>query len=470
MRKTQRIRDPIHDLIVFDEQEPLDQIAWDLLETSEFQRLRRIKQLGVSEFVFPGATHTRFAHSVGVFHNARRLMSLIQREIKSGRVHGCLDEDRARIAVLAALVHDIGHGPFSHAFEGARRTIAERRAKEKNKVKIKKHEAWTADIIENREGAIWPILEKALGEKDAKAIADLLRADTPADMYHAIVSSSFDADRLDYIQRDRYMTGTGVGAIDLRWLLDNVRVANIDVSPPSGDAGEPVYTHSFCLAHKGREAAEDFLLARYRLYSTVYLHKTTRGMEQMLSALFSGIARAAEEGKAGELGFRDGNPLVSFLSTDEGDLSDYLKLDDGVVWGSMERIARSGFPELSEIARRVLAREKPFALDVQKTFPDNAEKQRRAQHKLDEMFKDRLNLDVFKDEAKLTLYGEIGADDEKAQKRLMIQIEGDDVKEITDFKDATIVSSSRERRFLRYYFLDESVGRDALAAIAKGGQ
>jgi hypothetical protein len=469
MSKTQRIRDPVHDLIVFDEQESLDLIAWNLLETPEFQRLRRIKQLGVSEFVFPGATHTRFAHSVGVFHNARRLLGLIQRELKSGRVQGKFEEDRAKVAVLAALVHDIGHGPFSHAFEGARKSIAERRAKEKNKAKIKKHEGWTADIIENRNGHVWPILEKSIGAKDARAVADLLRADTPADMYHAIVSSSFDADRLDYIQRDRYMTGTGVGAIDLRWLLDNVRVANIDVSPPSGDAGEPVYTHSFCLAQKGREAAEDFLLARYRLYSTVYLHKTTRGVEQMLSALFSGIAIAAEEGKASEMGFGDNNPLVSFLTMDEGNLSDYLKLDDGVVWGSIERIARSTFPGLSAIARRILEREKPFALDVQQTFPDNAERQRRAQHKLDEMFKDRLGVDVFKDEAKLTLYGEIGADDEKAQKRLMIQIRGDDLKEITDFKDSTIVPSSRERRFLRYYFLDESAGKDALAKM-QGGQ
>jgi len=189
----------------------------------------------------------------------------------------------------------------------------------------------------------------------------------------------------------------------------------------------------------------------------------------MLAALFSGLARAVEDGKAGELGFRDENPLVSFLSTDEGSLTDYLRLDDGMVWGSIERIARTSFPGLSSIARRLLTREKPFALDVQKEFPDHDERQRRAQHKLDEMFKDRLGLEIFKDEAKLTLYGEIGADDEKAQKRLMIQV-GDDVKEITKFQDATIVRSAHERRFLRYYFLDESEGMNALAAITKGGR
>lgn len=115
---TQRIRDPVHGLIVFGgsgdaHRDKTDRIAWRLLNAREFQRLRRIRQLGFSDLVFPGATHSRFAHSVGVYHTARLLADVITRR------QGKRDEDRERIALLAALLHDVGHGPFSHAFEAA---------------------------------------------------------------------------------------------------------------------------------------------------------------------------------------------------------------------------------------------------------------------------------------------------------------------------------------------------------------
>jgi HD superfamily phosphohydrolase len=118
--KIQRIRDPVHGLIVFDDDGLVDEQVWALLNTPDVQRLRRIKQLGVSEFVFPSASHARFSHSVGVFHNARRLVSIIKREIGLKRVDGDFNRDRAKTALFAALLHDIGHGPFSHAFEEAR--------------------------------------------------------------------------------------------------------------------------------------------------------------------------------------------------------------------------------------------------------------------------------------------------------------------------------------------------------------
>lgn len=233
--KTQRLRDPIHDLIVFDENDEVDRVAWELLNEPEFQRLRRIRQLGVSEFVYASATHTRFAHSVGVFHNARRLLKIIRREIDLGRVSGAYDHDRAKATLMAALLHDIGHGPFSHAFEEARKFIAEIHSKD-SVGKIRKHEAFTADMIVADDSNIRGLLAK-IGVS-ADEVGDLLRAENPKDMYHSVVSSSFDADRLDYLQRDRYMTGTGAGAIDIGWLMDNVRVAEIDVSAPEGADGE----------------------------------------------------------------------------------------------------------------------------------------------------------------------------------------------------------------------------------------
>ena len=196
--KTQRIRDPIHGLIVFAEDDPVDESVWALLNTADFQRLRRIKQLGVSEFVFPSASHTRFSHSVGVFHNARRLAGIIEREIELKRVEGEFNEERAKVALFAALLHDIGHGPFSHAFEEARKALALEQATDPApKIKIRSHEAFTADMIRDGTGEISRIVASA----DVKAgdVADLVAAETPTDMYHAIVSSSFDADRLDYL-------------------------------------------------------------------------------------------------------------------------------------------------------------------------------------------------------------------------------------------------------------------------------
>jgi len=222
--RTQRVRDPVHGLIVFRAGDQLAQLAWRLIGTPEFQRLRRIKQLGVSEFVFPGATHSRFAHSLGVFHVARTLVEIIKRELGEQ-----FDPERAEVAVIAALLHDLGHGPFSHAFEAVQkaRSIA------------KKHEKWSAEIIRNPQGQIRPLLDAYRPDsRFTEAVAELLEAEDPVDIYHAVVSSSFDADRLDYLRRDRLMTGTGAGAIDFDWLMEQLRVADVEIEAADANSGE----------------------------------------------------------------------------------------------------------------------------------------------------------------------------------------------------------------------------------------
>ena len=216
-RRTQRIRDPVHGLIVFGggtepHRNETDLIAWRLLNTLEFQRLRRIRQLGFSDLVFPGATHSRFAHSVGVYHMARRLADVIARRLSGER-----DLDRERVALLAALLHDIGHGPFSHAFEAAAGAAGLRR----------RHEEWSAEIVRENTN-----VNRVLREADEtlpEKIGTLLREDDRKDIYSAIVSSQFDADRLDYIQRDRLMTGVEFGHIDRDWLLDCLEVGAVTV-------------------------------------------------------------------------------------------------------------------------------------------------------------------------------------------------------------------------------------------------
>lgn len=159
--------------MVFSEKDPIDVAAWELLNTREVQRLRRVRQLGVSELVYPSATHTRFAHSVGVFHLARRLIEIVRREIDEGRVQGeQFDEHRANVALMAALLHDIGHGPFSHAFEEARKAIAVKQHG-KDAGKIKKHEGFTADLILAQDSQISGILDKV--GVSAEEVAALIR-------------------------------------------------------------------------------------------------------------------------------------------------------------------------------------------------------------------------------------------------------------------------------------------------------
>jgi len=205
--KTQRLRDPLHDLIVFDKDDVIDQTAWALINAREFQRLRRIRQLGFSEIVYPGATHTRFAHSVGVYHTARLLLAIAKRQLAN------FDIPQQQITLLAALLHDLGHGPFSHAFEEVQKARGLR----------KKHEEWTIEIITSPVCEVHAILAEASGllgiQNLPERVADIIRQETPRHIYDAIVSSQFDADRLDYIRRDRLMSGAQAGAIDFQWLL-----------------------------------------------------------------------------------------------------------------------------------------------------------------------------------------------------------------------------------------------------------
>jgi HD superfamily phosphohydrolase len=448
LSKTERIRDPIHRFVTFDAGKETDAAAWKLLQSPDFQRLRRIKQLGVSEFVFPSATHSRFAHSVGVFHNAGRLVEIIRRQVR-----GRFNEERARVAVLAALLHDVGHGPFSHAFEEARKSVhAEQIAAGAVLPKLRHHEDYTAEMIKDGGGDVASILTEA--KVSPEEVAALIAAENPVDMYHAVVSSSFDADRLDYLMRDRYMTGTGAGAIDIEWLLDNVRVSEIDVSPPESEGEEEVLQHSFCLHHKAREAAEDFLLARYRLYSTVYFHKTTRGIEQLLSALFRIVAREAAAMRVVP-GLPNDHPLVQFFWPGGDTVQNHRGLDDTVVWGALHSLARSGKDEAKELSLCLLDRRKPRCLDVSQTFPDDPERQRRLKKRLDAQFKERLGTRVFRDTARLSIYGEIGADDRRAQKRLMIWLSAYSIREITNFTDATVRGGDMSKSLERYYFLDD---------------
>ncbi len=358
-------------------------LAWRLIQTPEFQRLRRIKQLGLSELVFPGATHSRFAHSIGVYHNARKLMGIVKKSKGDG-----FDERRANVILIAALLHDVGHGPFSHAFEKAREAIAKARGIEA----IEKHEKFTAKLVLAEDGGLRPILDE-FDKNFAKDIAELIVADDPTDIYHAVVSSSFDADRLDYLIRDRYMTGVLTGSVDYDWLMDNLETYDLHV-PQDDDPPRSVPT--FVFKAKGRQAAEDFLLARYRLYTQVYLHKTTRGFEQLISALFEYVATS--DVSAQKLGLDPSHPLVRFLSQNGESLEDYRRLDDTVIWGAIECMTRCQDARASDLAMRLWNREHLIVLDLTVAYGHDIEQRLNAETRIANHVSRQLEKSVFKDE------------------------------------------------------------------------
>ena len=210
--KSQRIRDPLHNLIEFDS-EQFEHTLWQVIQTKPFQRLRRIRQLGFSELVFPGATHTRFAHSVGVFHTARTLLAAI--EPKMGKR---LKSHQREVALAASLVHDVGHGMFSHSFEEVGKAL---------NLPMARHETVSEALI--RDSEITEAFNAELGSGFANDVADVLSRKGPATLYDTVVSSQFDADRLDYMQRDRLMTGVQSSGIDATWLISNLEIGAVRI-------------------------------------------------------------------------------------------------------------------------------------------------------------------------------------------------------------------------------------------------
>jgi HD superfamily phosphohydrolase len=340
---SQRIRDPLHDLIEFDtERDEFEGVLWKVIQTRPFQRLRRIKQLGFSDLVYPGATHSRFAHSIGVFHTARMLMDVIRKHVTK------VEDSKMRQALAAALVHDLGHGPFSHAFEGVGKRLGLRMAD---------HEHVSDVLI--RDSDVAKVLNE-LGSGFADDVADIIRGRGKKNVYRAVVSSQFDADRLDYMRRDRLMTGTQHAAIDFKWLIANLQIANVAYGVDQSSIGE---IETFVLGPKAIFGAEAYVLGLFQLYPTVYFHKATRGAEKLFGELLYRTITLIQNDSLKAIGLPDNHPIVRFAWKPD-DVESALALDDTSIWGALPLMCDASDAVVASLAQSLRNRELGKCIDI----------------------------------------------------------------------------------------------------------
>lgn len=321
------LRDPVHGLVAFEAAE--EQLVVDLLQTRELQRLRRIRQLGFTSLSYPGADHTRFSHSVGAAHVMTRFLRrlrVLDRDVPSWQV----DQELAEEALAAALLHDLGHGPFSHLFEDAW-------------PKGPCHEDWTTRILLDPSTDVHRVLSArnaALPER----VASLVHGQHEITFLANAVSGTFDVDRCDYLLRDAHFTGVGYGRFDLDWLLRSLRLGtSTNGKAPSLAIDGP----------KGLPAIESFILARLFMFQQVYFHKASRASEWMFSRLLARLKILVLDGR---LPNATPKGLVELSRTNDCSLGHYLDLDDGVLWEAIRAFRSDPDPWLSELASRLFER------------------------------------------------------------------------------------------------------------------
>jgi uncharacterized protein len=324
------LRDPVHGLITFESEEA--SLVVKLLEAREVQRLRRIRQLGLTSLAFPGAEHTRFSHAVGAAHVMQLLISRLRQIDHDLPFWQRVTSERAREAIAAALLHDIGHGPFSHLFEDAVPGAP-------------RHETWTTRLLLEPSSDVHRILT----EEDPglpRRVADLVEGRHEIAYLARAVSGLFDVDRCDYLLRDARATGVTYGDYDLAWLLRSLR---FDAHDPAGPDAPRLAVDGM----KGVTAIESFLLARLFMFQQVYFHKSTRAAETMIRHI---LRRALELSRNGE---RLPSTLPALDAVANGDLpslEQYLELDDQSLLVAIHTWEGAKDPILADLCRRLRAR------------------------------------------------------------------------------------------------------------------
>lgn len=318
LAKEKVFRDPIHGQIIVD-----NQILLDLINTPEFQRLRRIKQLGTSSLTFHGAEHSRFGHCLGVYEITRRMCNRFQRNYPTRKSGDGLWDDRERpVALCAALLHDLGHGPYSHTFEHIFHTD---------------HEAITREIITSSSTNVNRILSR-VSPTSPEEVASVIDHTYHNPQVVQMISSQVDADRMDYLQRDSYYTGTNYGKFDLDRVLLMMRPIKSGIA--------------FDIS--GMHAVEDYIISRLQMYLQIYFHPVSRSMEVILDHLLKRAKYIYQHPSEFEPEFTP-YMLMPFFNN-RFTLDDYLALDDGVLTTYFNHWTHSRDEILNDLARRFLNR------------------------------------------------------------------------------------------------------------------
>ena len=300
------IRDVVHGDIFL----PNDYLA--VVDTPEFQRLRRIKQLATAMQVFPNAGHSRFSHSLGTYYVMTKIVEHFENLCSKRGLQLFHNRQERDVVLLSALLHDLGHGPYSHAFEYVSTQ--------------KSHEAWTEEIILDRRTTVNQVLRTRFGETVPEQIADCIHHRTSsqdifsfADIYPTLISSQLDADRLDYLMRDSYNTAIQFGNVDIQNLISAMRITVI---------GEK---YSVAFDQASQSMVEHFLFGRFKMYEMVYFNAYKLFSEELLQRILKRVKQLiVDEDKKKAIGMLDKN-ISALLNGAELTVQEYLRLDDTAI-------------------------------------------------------------------------------------------------------------------------------------------
>jgi len=322
-------RDPVHNIITMGKSSPDDMLLRSLIDTREMQRLRQVRQLGLANFTYQGAEHSRFSHSLGVCWLATRMVSILSREYP-------ISPENQLAVRCAALLHDIGHGPFSHVLENLTSTP---------------HEDWSMRIITDPVTEVNQVL-RSVSPEFPETVKNILAKKSSPKFLSEIITSQLDADRFDYLLRDSLMTAVKHGIFDLESILNLLRVDT---------DGEHIMLDAYAI-----HPVEKYLQARYHMFSLVYLHRTVRAAETMLRLI---LKRAKELILAGrEDIIAVDTPLYQMLYKDKDlSLQDYLRVNDATIIYYLELWEESKDSILSNLARSLFRRRLFKSIDLTNT-------------------------------------------------------------------------------------------------------
>jgi uncharacterized protein len=318
-------RDPVHNIIRLRTDTDEGRLMVRLIDAREFQRLRRIKQLGLALYTYQGAEHSRFTHSLGVLHLMTRVLDRLSDSFP------LTVEDRAA-ARAAALLHDVGHGSFSHVME---------------KVLSFHHEAWTVRAVVSEDTEIGRVL-RSYSEELPERVASIIEGRFQPAALAQLVSSQLDVDRMDYLLRDSLMTGAKYGIYDLEWIINALQI---------DEGGERIY-----VAARGLHAVEEYLQARYYMFRQVYFHRTLRSAEAVLRSALRRALTLLESGA--EVWCAPGTAFEKVLRRQPLTLEEHLEMDDSDVIFHVKQWQRADDEILRDLSRRFIGRRLFKAIDL----------------------------------------------------------------------------------------------------------